>query len=131
MSLPVVYDLTLYQNQDYSLPFGFGVASDDGQLSGTAAISFAGATFKGQVRESADPATPTLLDFSAGISSADGATFPTVPPLQLGAVTLDFTAAELASLPTGELYYEVLMTQGGLNTYLIVGKLIIRGTGTR
>lgn len=134
MGLPQEITLPLVQNQDFSNSYGFGVQPSQAQVQAGASVynstpyPISGSqVVKATIRAAADSTLPTLLDFSNGVTLAAG----TMGGISVTIMSIAITSTQIDTLPVGELYYDVLVTDGGYKTYWMCGPAQVAPTGTR
>ena len=126
---PVPYSID--QNEDKTDVVGFAMGTVSAPLG---PISFTGCTAKMQIRQSQDPTSALYLTLTTGGGGLvlGGPTNMYNATIPCGTITRTVTHAQSASLPAGQLYYDlVVITATGNQLYYLWGDCNVRGTGTR
>jgi hypothetical protein len=110
MVIPAVVNLYIRKGADFS--FTFDIMIDE------TVLDLAGATILAQLRRSASRTAPLLVAFSASAN-----------PISQE-ITLSLTEEQTELLPAGNAAYDVLITQGGVDTYYLEGDVKISDSVT-
>ena len=128
--------LEVTQDQDYTFTLGYAMADPSGQLSLSIPYNFTGCTAALSVYSTSDVTSTNYFTLTGTYGTTGtapcinfGVGF--VGVVNVGNIIILLDHATTASLPSGELYYDLLVRNGNQNTYYAAGPFIVTPSVTR
>lgn len=121
---------TVTQNEDKPFVLGYATRVAGQPLTSSVPVSFIGASATFTVYETADPTSTQLLSLTSGAAQITFGTA-TVKGISFGTILWTITHLQNLNMPVGQWFCDLLIQNGGVNTYYASGAFNVKPSVSR